>query len=49
MGIIPELFGRHKTFPDIISEQHWYYSEDEEYPVDDDFSGVMADMTLLPA
>ncbi len=31
MGIIPELFGRHKTFPDIISEQHWYFSEDEEY------------------
>ncbi|EAS76948.1 hypothetical protein V12G01_16917 [Vibrio alginolyticus 12G01] len=31
MGVIPELFGRHKTFPDIISEPHWYFSEDEEY------------------
>ncbi|OCH31981.1 hypothetical protein A6E13_15800 [Aliivibrio fischeri] len=31
MGIIPELFGRHKTFPDIISEPHWYFSDDDEF------------------
>lgn len=31
MGIIPELFGRHKTYPDIISEPHWYFSEDDEF------------------
>lgn len=31
MGIIPELFGRHKTYPDIISEPHWYFSDDDEY------------------
>ncbi|EPP5594124.1 host specificity factor TipJ family phage tail protein [Vibrio cholerae] len=31
MGIIPELFGRHKTYPDIISEPHWYFSGDDEF------------------
>ncbi|BBM66364.1 hypothetical protein VA249_30100 [Vibrio alfacsensis] len=31
MGIIPELFGRHKTYPDIISEPHWYFSDDDEF------------------
>lgn len=31
MGIIPELFGRHKTYPDTISEPHWYFSDDDEF------------------
>ncbi|KGK20951.1 host specificity factor TipJ family phage tail protein [Vibrio navarrensis] len=31
MGIIPELFGRHKTYPDIISEPQWYFSDDDEF------------------
>ncbi len=31
MGIMPELFGRHKTYPDIISEPHWYFSGDDEF------------------
>ncbi|HIF9260464.1 TPA: host specificity factor TipJ family phage tail protein [Photobacterium damselae] len=31
MGIIPELFGRHKTYPDLISEPHWYFFDDDEF------------------
>jgi hypothetical protein len=31
MGCIPQLFGKHKIYPDLITEPEWFYSGDEEY------------------
>ncbi|WP_417448401.1 host specificity factor TipJ family phage tail protein [Idiomarina abyssalis] len=31
MGIIPEIFGTHKVYFDLLNAQHRYYSNDEEY------------------
>jgi len=31
MGIIPELFGRHKTYPDLLSAPHRYYQNNDQY------------------
>ncbi len=31
MGIVPEIFGTHKTYFDLLNAPHRYYSGDEEY------------------
>lgn len=31
MGIIPELFGTHKTYPDLLSQPHRYYEDNDQY------------------
>jgi len=31
MGIIPELFGTHKTFPDLLSAPHRFYENNDQY------------------
>lgn len=31
MGVIPELFGRHKTYPDLLSQPHRYYEYNDQY------------------
>ncbi|OCH31793.1 hypothetical protein A6E13_16350 [Aliivibrio fischeri] len=31
MGIIPELFGTHATYPSLINQAHRYYYDDDEY------------------
>lgn len=31
MGIIPELFGRHKTYPDMLCQPHRYYQDHDQY------------------
>jgi hypothetical protein len=31
MGIVPEIFGSHKTYFDLLNAPHRYYSDDEEY------------------
>ncbi len=31
MGIIPELFGTHKTYPDLLSAPYKYYQDNDQY------------------
>ncbi|STQ75547.1 host specificity factor TipJ family phage tail protein [Grimontia hollisae] len=31
MGVIPQIFGTHKTYFDMLAAPHWYYSNDDEY------------------